>query len=288
MAHVHRENPPLAAHRGQGQAFGERAHVQGRRHHQQTQVLAQRLTDLLHQGQTQVRLQGTLVEFIEQHRRVAFQRRVVTQHAGQHALGDHLDARRRAHPGVQPGAVATVRPTGSPSWCAMNPATARAATRRLQHQKAAVAAPGRVQQHQRHAGGLTGAGRRLERGAALLGQTTAQLRQHGVHWQSKISGFSHSGILSEMAFRAGVSPAGGAGLCYCPSGTLEDRTSDREPTGTYSRRSRKGNNTDTAPAGELSRSLREVRLLSIRRTIKKERYRFLISVLAEPVAVVER
>ena len=26
----------------------------------------------------------------------------------------------------------------------------------------------------------------------------------------------------------------------CPSGTLEDRTSDREPTGTYSRRSRKG------------------------------------------------
>jgi hypothetical protein len=35
-----------------------------------------------------------------------------------------------------------------------------------------------------------------------------------------------------------------------PSGTLEDRTSDRERTGTYSQRSRKGLTQTRVPAGE--------------------------------------
>ena len=212
MAHLHREHPPLTAHRGQGQPFGQRAHIQRRRHHQQTQVLAQRLTHLLHQGQTQVRLQGAFVELVEQHRRVTLQRRVVTQHPGQHALGDHFDARRRAHPGVQPGAVAhgvphrfTELPRHEPGHRpGRHPA-------RLQHQNPVVAAPGRVQQRQRHAGGLAGAGRRLQHGAALLFQTTAQLRQHGVHRQRKISGVSHGGILSEMALALSRKPAPGSG-----------------------------------------------------------------------------
>ncbi len=219
MAHLHREHPPLTAHRGQGQPFGQRAHVQRRRHHQQTQVLAQRLTDLLHQGQTQVRLQGTLVEFIEQNRRVALQRRVVTQHAGEHALGDHLDARRRAHPGVQPGAVAHGVPHRFTELPRHEPGhRPRRHPARLQHQNTVVAAPGRVQQRQRHAGGLAGAGRRLQHGAALLFQTTAQLRQRGVHRQRKISGVSHGDILSEMAFRAGGFSSWGRGSVFCPSG----------------------------------------------------------------------
>jgi hypothetical protein len=37
---------------------------------------------------------------------------------------------------------------------------------------------------------------------------------------------------------------------FCPSGTLENRTFDREPPGTGSRRSRKGRTQTRDPAGE--------------------------------------
>mgnify|MGYP003646697086 CR=1 FL=1 len=37
---------------------------------------------------------------------------------------------------------------------------------------------------------------------------------------------------------------------FCPSGTLENRTFDRERTGTYSQRSRKGRTQTRDPAGE--------------------------------------
>ncbi len=156
------------------------------------------------------------MELVEQHRRVALQRRVRSQHPGKHPFGDHLNARRRAHPGVQPGAVAHGLPYRFTELLRHEPGhRPRRHPARLQNQNTVVAAPGRVQQHQRHAGGLAGAGRRLQHGAALLGQTAAQLRQHGVHRQSKISGFSHGGILSEMMFRAGVSPAGSR-VCVLP------------------------------------------------------------------------
>ena len=135
--------------------------VDGRRHHQDAQILAQALLRVARQRQAEIGVERALVEFVEQHRADAGQFRVVQDLPGEDAFGDHLDPglarnfRAEAHPiadGVA-GALAQRRrhPLG---------AGARRDPPRLQHDDLLVAEPRRVEQRQRHPRGLAGAGRR--------------------------------------------------------------------------------------------------------------------------------
>ena len=162
------------------------ARIERGRHHQQPQRQRQRLLRLAAQRQAQIRMQAAFVEFVEQHGRHAFQRRVLLQHARQDALGDHLEPRARADARVQPHAVAhrfadalaqrlrhalRHRPRGQPA--------------RLQQQDACGrVAHGSSQQRQRHHRALARAGRRHQHGIALAAQrrhaaAAARLRRAG-------------------------------------------------------------------------------------------------------------
>ena len=100
----------------------------------------------------------TLVEFVEQDGADAVEHRVVLQHAGQDAFGDHFDARLRRHFRFETDAVAD----GGADRFAERlgheaGGRARGDAARFQHQDLAVE-PRRFKQGQRHLGGLAGAG----------------------------------------------------------------------------------------------------------------------------------
>ena len=66
--------------------------VERRRHHQELQILAQALLRVARQREAEIGIERALVEFVEQHRGDAVERRIVEDHAGEHALGDDFDA----------------------------------------------------------------------------------------------------------------------------------------------------------------------------------------------------
>ena len=118
------------------------------------------------------------VEFVEQDRRHALERRVVLDHAGEDAFGDHFDAGARRHLRFEADAVADgVAGRFAQLFRHEAGGGARGDAARFQHQDAAVAAPGRVQQGQRHLGGLAGAGRGFQHQARMRGQAVEQGRQ---------------------------------------------------------------------------------------------------------------
>ena len=84
------------------------------------------------QREAEIGVEGALVELVEQHRRDALERRIVEDHAGEHALGDDLDA--RPAPILEPSRTRkpTVSPTSSPSVrpCAPLPPARRAGAAR--------------------------------------------------------------------------------------------------------------------------------------------------------------
>ncbi len=68
------------------------------RHHDQDQVVADRLADFAKKRQGQVGVQAPLVELVEHHGADAFEERVVDELAVEDALGDDLDPRLRPDP----------------------------------------------------------------------------------------------------------------------------------------------------------------------------------------------
>jgi hypothetical protein len=58
------------------------------------------------QGQAEIGIEGALVELVEEHARDPCQGRVVEDHAGEHPLGDDLDARGAADFRAEPHAQA--------------------------------------------------------------------------------------------------------------------------------------------------------------------------------------
>jgi hypothetical protein len=101
-----------------------------------------------------------LVEFVEQQRADAFQHRIVLDHPGENALGDHLDPRRRRDLVLEADAVADRLPDG----LAQLPrhelrGAARGHPARLQHHDLPALQPRRIEQGQRHLRGLAGTGR---------------------------------------------------------------------------------------------------------------------------------
>ncbi len=178
MRHFHRVAAPGTAQPRGIEKTGQALAIQRGRHRHDAQVLAHLALHIQRQRQTQVAGQMPFVEFVEEQRAHAFQHRVVLQHAGQDALGDHLDPRARGGLVLEADAVAhgladrlaelarheqRGAARGHPAW--------------FQHHDAAARQPGRIQQRQRHLGGLAGAGRRFQHQTRMGGEAVADLRQ---------------------------------------------------------------------------------------------------------------
>ena len=172
VAHVHREHPTLRAHdRGVREHPQQRVGFQRRRHDEQPQRLAKVPLRFDAEREAEVAVQVPLVEFVEDHQRDAFERRVVLQHPREDALGHDLDARARPDAGLEPCAepdrLADILP--EQRGHALGDRARRDAAR-LQHQDPLVSDPGGVEERERHHSALAGAGRRLEHDAAMRGQ----------------------------------------------------------------------------------------------------------------------
>jgi len=91
---LNRKSAALACHdrciAQQGRHAGA---VERRRHHQNFQILAQALLRIPSEGKSEIGIERAFVEFVEQHGGDAIERRIVEHQPGEHALGDHFDAR---------------------------------------------------------------------------------------------------------------------------------------------------------------------------------------------------
>ena len=164
IAGLDREHPALRFNdRGPVQQPGHPDDVQRRRHDQQAQILAQHRLAVPRQRQTEVGVQAAFVKFVEQHRPDSVQSWVVEDHPGEDPLGDHLDPRLRADPGLQPGPIADGLAGGLPQGlCHPVRGGPRRQPPRLQHQNSLPRQPWLVQQGQRYDRGLARARRRGE------------------------------------------------------------------------------------------------------------------------------
>ena len=127
------------------QQLGDGLQIQGRRHHHDTQILAQVLLTLDAQRQSQVGVQTAFVELIEDHAADAGEARVVLQHAREDALRDHFDARLAAHPRLEPRAKSDAAADGFAEQ--MRHAAGDGARRnapRFEHQDLSAPEPGAV------------------------------------------------------------------------------------------------------------------------------------------------
>ena len=190
IARLDREGAALALdHRRVAEQLRHARAVERRRHHQELEVLAQALLRVARQRQAEIGIERALVEFVEQHRGDAVERRIVEDQPREHAFGDDLDAGACATPSSRSArAGPTVSPTLSPSVAAMRSAAARAASRRGSSTRIFLsAAHGSSSQHQRHARGLAGARRRHQHGGVALPQRRGQPRQRLVDRERSVS-----------------------------------------------------------------------------------------------------
>ncbi len=178
MRDLHRKPAALAGQARRAEERGQALAVEGGRHHHDAQVLTQPGLHVQRQCQAEVGRQVALVELVEQQRADAVQQRVVLQHAGEDAFGDDLDAGTRGDPVLEADAVAD----GLADRLAELPrhelgGTARGDATRFQHHDPAAMQPRRVEQRQRHLGGLAGAGRGFEYQPRVRGQAVGDGRQ---------------------------------------------------------------------------------------------------------------
>ena len=206
IAGLDRKNAALAFdHRRAAEERPDARAVDSRRHHQDFQILAQPLLGVARQSEPKVDIERTLVEFIEQHRSHARERRIVDDHARENALGDDLDAglardfRAEAHAqahGFANRLAKIVRHARSGG--------ARGEPARLEHQNAAglprKPRPWFRGKDQRHAGGFAGAGRRHQHRGIIAAQRRGQFRQCGVDGEGRgIHNFvRHSGARTRV------------------------------------------------------------------------------------------
>ena len=136
------------------------------------------------QRQAEVGVERALVELVEQNGRDAVERGIVEDHAREHALGDHFDARRSETRLCRRTRRPTVSPTVSPSVAAMRCAAARAARRRGSSSRILPPPQLLVHQRERNPRRLAGAGRRDQHGARPAAQRRGQGLEDLVDGQS--------------------------------------------------------------------------------------------------------
>jgi hypothetical protein len=93
-------------HGGVPEKPGHARAVERRGHGEQAEVLAQARLGVERESEAEIRVEGALVEFVEDHARDPVQRRVREDHPREHALGDHLDPRATGDAGLGPDAQA--------------------------------------------------------------------------------------------------------------------------------------------------------------------------------------
>ncbi len=176
-ADVHREHPALALHeRGVGQHGGQGIDVGCRRHREHPQVGAEVSARVECERQAEIGRQIAFVDLVEDHQSDAGQFRVGLEPARQDALGDHLDARRRANPAFVAGLVSDGvtdllaedvrhptrrRPGGQPP--------------RFEHHDATAPEPGLVEECEGCERRLARAWGRHEHGGALVREGAAEV-----------------------------------------------------------------------------------------------------------------
>ena len=184
--------------------------IQGGRHHQQAEVVAQSPGGIEAEGQPQVRLQVALVELVEDHQPDFFQRGIALQAPGQYALGHHLDAGGARDVALEPD-LETHGLADRLAEQVRHPLrrAARGDAPWFEHQDAASGKPGRVEQAQRSEGRLARSRRRRQDGIPCS-QRVAQARQgvaHRVLRQDLVDGIAH-GELAIMGHRPSGRTAG--------------------------------------------------------------------------------
>ena len=161
--------------------------VDGRRHHQEPQILAQALLHVAGQRQAEIGVERALVELVEQDGGDAIEHGIVEDEPGEDAFGEDFDAgfprelRAEAHPQAHRLADAFAERLRHPLR-----GGARGEPARLEHQDASlVLRPFLAGQHQRHARRLAGARRGDQHGGVLRPQRRGQIRQRGVDGQGR-------------------------------------------------------------------------------------------------------
>jgi hypothetical protein len=155
--------------------------VERRRHDQYPKVLAHQPAAMQREGQADIAVKAPLVELVEDDESDALEARIRREQSGQDALRDDLDPGGRPYPGIAANPVAhggsdrlleqASHPTRRGPSC--QPA-------RLQHHDTVPAQPRLLQQRERHPGGLTRAGRRLQHRCPPLAKCAAQRGQRAV------------------------------------------------------------------------------------------------------------
>ncbi len=182
IIHRHRVAAPGAADpRAVAEESGHRSGIEGRRHHQQLQILAQTELGVAAEGQGEVGIEVALVELVENHQADAGQFRVGLQPAGEDPLGDHLDAGGLRDPALVADSVADRL---SHPLAALFRHKARGVAGgqppRLEHEDGAPGQPRLVEEGRRHPGSLAGAWGRLKDRRRMGGEGLAQIGEDGV------------------------------------------------------------------------------------------------------------
>jgi hypothetical protein len=163
------------------QESGHPRAVDGRRHDEESQILAQSLLDVARQREAEIGIERALVELVEQDCGDALEHRVVEHKPGEDAFGDDFDAgagrnfRAEAYPQTHRFADALAE--------RLRHSLRRGARREapwLEDQDAAFFCPWLAREHQRYPRGLAGAGRGDQDRHVACAQGGRKLRQRGV------------------------------------------------------------------------------------------------------------
>ena len=174
--------PDVAGHDGPGAAFAfdqrrgaeEGANpraVERRRHDQNPQVFAQAGLRVERERKAEIGLERALVKLVEHDRADALERRIVEDHAGEHALGHDLDPRRARGEALEPDAQADrLADALAQGRRHARGRGARRESARFEEEEALAASPGLVEERERGARRLARAGRGDEDRARARGQ----------------------------------------------------------------------------------------------------------------------
>jgi len=134
------------------------------------------------------------VEFVEQHRRDALERGIIEDHVGEDALGHDLDAGLTGDLGPEANPVTDRVANGLAQRLGHAiGGGARGKPARFQDQDFAFLPPALLRQHQRHARGLAGAGRRNQHHGVALSQGCREPRQRLIDRKRLHAYFWHTG-----------------------------------------------------------------------------------------------
>ena len=186
--------------RGAEEGANPRA-VERRRHDQNPQVFAQAGLRVERERKAEIGLERALVKLVEQDRADALQRRIVEDHAGEHALGHDLDARAGGDEALEPDAKADrLADALAQGRRHARRRGARGEPARLEEEEALAPGPGLVEKRERRARRLAGAGRGDKHRARARGERRLEGAERVVDRQGLGEG-AHRPSLEHAAFR---------------------------------------------------------------------------------------